>query len=161
MTLFNDRVSNALAQAQRHTRGVAVLFLDLDEFKSINDRYGHHIGDAVLKVVAKRLDMSLRAGDTVSRRSGDEFMILMLEVRDASDARTFAARLVATVAGTCAVDGVTLTVGVSIGVALYPEDGRSAADSMKNADAAMYAAKQRKRGSRLYSELADSSSPHH
>ena len=155
MTLFNDRVTNALAQAQRHTRRLAVLFLDVDEFKGINDRYGHHIGDAVLKIIAQRLETSLRAGDTVSRRSGDEFLVLMLDVNDEADAAAFADRIVARVAETCAIDGATLTVTLSVGAAVYPEGGLSAADLMKNADAAMYAAKQRKAASVLYRQLGE------
>jgi diguanylate cyclase (GGDEF)-like protein len=155
MTLFNDRVTNALAQAQRHTRRLAVLFLDVDEFKGINDRYGHHIGDAVLKIIAQRLETSLRAGDTVSRRSGDEFLVLMLDVNDEADAAAFADRIVARVAETCAIDGATLTVTLSVGAAVYPEGGLSAADLMKNADAAMYAAKQRKAASVLHRQLGE------
>jgi diguanylate cyclase (GGDEF)-like protein len=157
MTLFNDRVSNALAQAQRHTRRLAVLFLDVDEFKRVNDRYGHHIGDGVLGVIAQRLETSLRAGDTVSRRSGDEFLILMLDVNDEADVATFAARITARVAEPCAIDGATLTVTLSVGAALYPEGGRSAADLMKHADAAMYAAKRRKAGSLLDRECGEPS----
>ena len=153
MTLFSDRIGNALAQAERHTRRLAVLFLDLDNFKNINDTYGHDVGDRVLLNVAQRLETSLRGGDTVSRRGGDEFLMLMLDVNDQSDAAGSAARILKSVAEPCTIDGVTLTVTASIGVAMYPEDGRSAEGLMKHADVAMYAAKKQRTGVLLYSEL--------
>jgi predicted signal transduction protein with EAL and GGDEF domain len=85
MSLFLDRVSNALAQARRHTRAFAVLFLDLDEFKAVNDTHGHHIGDSVLQIIAQRLETGLRGGDTASRRGGDEFVVLLMEISHESE----------------------------------------------------------------------------
>ena len=87
LTLFNDRLSHALAQAQRHRWRLAVMFIDLDDFKNVNDTYGHDVGDRVLQVVAQRLRASVRGGDTVSRRGGDEFLFLMLEAGDERQCR--------------------------------------------------------------------------
>jgi diguanylate cyclase (GGDEF)-like protein len=157
MTLFSDRIGNALAQAERHTRHLAVLFLDLDNFKNINDTYGHDVGDRVLQTVAERLGAGLRGGDTVGRRGGDEFLILMLDVNDKPDVAGSASRVLKSVAAPCRIDGVTITVTASIGVAMYPGDGRTAEGLMKHADVAMYAAKKQQAGVLLYSELAAAS----
>ncbi len=146
LTLFHDRLSNALAQAERHAWLLAVMFIDLDDFKGVNDTHGHDTGDRVLQVVAQRLQAIVRAGDTVSRRSGDEFLVLMLEAKDRSNVAAFAARITDRVAEACDVDGAKVTVRASIGIALYPEDGRSAQVLLKYADAAMYSAKQQKTG---------------
>ena len=156
MTLFNDRLRNGLAQAQRHEWRLAVMFIDLDEFKGINDHHGHDIGDRVLQMVAQRLQNSIRGGDTVCRRSGDEFLLLMLEARDENNAAKLAAKIVDNVAQPYEVDGVKLTVKPSIGIALYPEDGQSVPELLKHADIAMYAAKQQKSGRALYSQVVPS-----
>jgi diguanylate cyclase (GGDEF)-like protein len=152
--LFNDRLSHALAQAQRHRWRLAVMFIDLDDFKSVNDTYGHDVGDRVLQIVAQRLRVSVRGGDTVSRRGGDEFLFLMLEARDEGSVAGLAAKIVDNIAEACDVEGVSVRVKPSIGIALYPEDGLSAQDLLKNADTAMYAAKQLKKGFALYSQVA-------
>ncbi len=144
LTLFNDRLANALAQAERHAWRLAVIFIDLDDFKAVNDTRGHDAGDQVLRSVAERLHAMVRAGDTVSRRSGDEFLLLMLEAKDRPNVEAFVARLARTVAEPCDVDGGTVRVRASIGFALYPEDGKSAAALLKLADVAMYAAKKDK-----------------
>ncbi len=154
LTLFNDRLRNGLAQAQRHGWRLAVMFIDLDEFKGINDRHGHDIGDRVLQMAAQRLQTLVRGGDTVSRRGGDEFLFLMLEAKDENNAANLAAKIIDNVAQPCEVDGVKLTVRPSIGIALYPEDGQSVQELLKNADIAMYAAKQQKSGRALYSQVA-------
>jgi diguanylate cyclase (GGDEF)-like protein len=146
LTLFNDRLGNALAQAQRHGWRLAVMFIDLDEFKKINDTHGHDVGDRILQLVAQRLQASVRGGDTVSRRSGDEFLLLMLEARDEANVAAFGARIAKSIAATCEVDGKTLSVKASIGIALFPEDGRSAKELLKHADMAMYSAKEKKAG---------------
>jgi diguanylate cyclase (GGDEF)-like protein len=142
MALFNDRLGNTLAQAQRHTRPFAVMFIDVDEFKQVNDIHGHDIGDRVLQIMAQRLQASVRGGDTASRRGGDEFVILALDT-DAPNAASLSARIGESVAQACHVDGVSLTVTASIGVALYPEDGSSAHELLKKADMAMYTVKRR------------------
>lgn len=153
MTLFKDRLDNALSQAQRHDWRLAVMFIDLDAFKSINDRYGHDVGDRVLQLVARRLEALVRAGDTVSRRGGDEFLFLMLEAKDEANAVNFAGMLIERIGEACEVDGASLTVSSSIGIAMYPEDGRTAQELLKHADLAMYAAKQQKKGVVLHSQM--------
>ncbi len=156
MTLFNDRLRNGLAQAQRHGWRLAVMFIDLDEFKGINDTHGHDVGDRVLQMVAQRLQAFVRGGDTVSRRGGDEFLFLMLEAKDENNAANFAAKIIDKVAQPCEVEGVKVIVRPSIGIALYPEDGQSVEELLKKADVAMYAAKQQKIGRALYTEAASS-----
>ena len=153
LTLFKDRLDNALSQAQRHDWRLAVMFIDLDAFKSINDRYGHDVGDRVLQLVARRLEALVRGGDTVSRRGGDEFLFLMLEAKDEANAVAFAATLIERIGEACEVDGASLTVSSSVGIALYPEDGRTAQELLKHADRAMYAAKQQRKGVVLHSQM--------
>ncbi len=150
VTLFGDRLENALEQARRHQWRLAVMFLDLDGFKQINDTHGHDIGDRVLQEVANRLSDSVRGGDSVGRRGGDEFLVLMLEVRDDASAITLATKLSAGIAQPIPVDGIRLTVGTSIGIAVYPDDAKSAADLLKCADVAMYAAKNGRLGVARY-----------
>ena len=146
MTLFNDRLRNGLAQAQRHEWRLAVMFIDLDEFKGINDTHGHDVGDRVLQMVGQRLQTFVRGGDTVSRRGGDEFLFLMLEAKDERNAANLAAKIIDNVAQPCEIEGVKVNVRPSIGIALYPEDGRTVQELLRNADMAMYAAKQQKTG---------------
>jgi diguanylate cyclase len=152
LTLFNDRLGNALAQARRHDWRLALMFIDLDKFKNINDKYGHDAGDHVLRMMAERLQTFVRSGDTVSRRSGDEFLLLMLEAKDQANVAAFAAKVADNIATAYEVDGAKLTVHASIGVAMYPEDGRSSADLLKHADMAMYSAKKKKAGLAFYGE---------
>ena len=154
LQLFKDRLRNGLAQAKRHDWRLAVMFIDLDEFKSVNDSHGHETGDRVLQEVAKRLQTTVRSGDTVSRRSGDEFLFLMLEVKDESSAGALAAKIVSNIAEVCEIDGEVFTVKASIGIALYPEDGCSTQELLKHADAAMYAAKQQQEGPVLFNRIS-------
>ncbi len=153
VTLFKDRLRNGLAQAKRHEWRLAVMFIDLDGFKGVNDNHGHDVGDRVLQMVSQRMQELVRAGDTVSRRGGDEFLFLMLEATDEKSAANLAAKIIDTVAQPCEVEGLRLTVRPSIGVALYPEDGGSGRELLKNADIAMYAAKQQKNGYALFSQV--------
>ncbi len=136
--LLADRLRQALALAARHRERVALMFLDLDRFKNINDSLGHHVGDQVLKEVATRLTRTLRSGDTVARLGGDEFVIVLQEVRELADAATVAQNLLHELAPPCFVDGRELHLSASIGITLYPDDGRDPDALMKNADAAMY-----------------------
>ena len=154
LTLFNDHLANAIAQSARHGWRAAVLFIDLDEFKQVNDTFGHDTGDQVLKLVAERLLASVRGGDTASRRSGDEFLFLMLEAKDEANALAFATRLAQRLSAPVVIEGAEISVKASIGIAIYPEDGLTPADLLKNADVAMYAAKERKRGITLYGRMA-------
>lgn len=151
LTLFKDRLGNALSQARRHGWRLAVMFIDLDKFKSINDTHGHDAGDRVLCMVAQRLQAAVRGGDTVSRRSGDEFLLLMLEAKDEANVAAFATRVASNIGATCEVNGAQLSVKASIGVALFPEDGKSAQELLEHADVAMYVAKEKKAGLVFYS----------
>ncbi len=154
LQLFKDRLRNGLAQAKRHNWRLAVMFIDLDEFKNVNDTHGHETGDRVLQEVANRLQTIVRSGDTVSRRSGDEFLFLMLEVKDESSAGALAAKIVSNIAEVCEIDGEKFTVKASIGIALYPEDGCSMQELLKHADAAMYVAKQQQKGPVLFNRIS-------
>jgi diguanylate cyclase (GGDEF)-like protein len=129
------------------------MFIDLDEFKLINDTYGHDVGDLVLSTVAARLKSQVRSGDTVSRRSGDEFLLLMLEAKDGDNAAAFAELLIARLAEPLDMDQLTLSVRASVGISMYPEDGQSAAELLKCADLAMYAAKRQRKGWELFARL--------
>jgi diguanylate cyclase (GGDEF)-like protein len=145
--LLNDRVGQAIALAPRHGNKVAVLFLDLDGFKHINDSLGHPIGDRLLRSVAERLEGCVRESDTVSRQGGDEFVVLLSEVLHAEDAAITAGRMLQAVAEVHSIDLHELHVTTSIGVSVYPDDGSDAETLIKNADTAMYQAKENGRQS--------------
>jgi diguanylate cyclase (GGDEF)-like protein/PAS domain S-box-containing protein len=145
--LLNDRVSQAMALARRHIKKVAILFLDLDGFKHINDSLGHAIGDKLLQSVAKRLVDCVRGSDTVSRQGGDEFVILLSEVERSEDAALKAGRMLQAVAAPHSIDHHDLHVTTSIGVSVYPDDGLDSETLIKNADTAMYQAKENGRQS--------------
>jgi diguanylate cyclase (GGDEF)-like protein len=140
--LLNDRVGHAIALAQRHGKQVALLFLDLDGFKHINDSLGHPTGDKLLQSIAKRLVDCVRSADTVSRQGGDEFVVLLSEVEHLEDAAISAGRMLRAVAEPHSIDQHELHVTLSIGVSVYPEDGVDAETLIKNADTAMYQAKE-------------------
>jgi diguanylate cyclase (GGDEF)-like protein/PAS domain S-box-containing protein len=148
--LFNDRVSQAVVLAPRHMKNVAVLFLDLDGFKHINDSLGHPIGDKLLQSIAKRLVDCVRDSDTVSRQGGDEFVVLLSEVEQSEDASITASRMLRAVAGAHSIDQHDLHVTASIGVSVYPDDGLDAETLIKNADTAMYQAKENGRQSHQF-----------
>jgi diguanylate cyclase (GGDEF)-like protein/PAS domain S-box-containing protein len=145
--LLNDRVGQAIVFAPRHMKKVAVLFLDLDGFKHINDSLGHPIGDKLLQSIAKRLVDCVRGTDTVSRQGGDEFVVLLSEVGHSEDAAITARRLLQAVAEAHSIDQHDLHVTTSIGVSVYPDDGLDADTLIKNADTAMYQAKENGRQS--------------
>lgn len=145
--LLNDRISQAIASAPRHLKHVAVLFLDLDGFKHINDSLGHSVGDKVLQSVAKRLGDCVRGADTVSRQGGDEFVILLSEVEQAEDAAITARRMLQSVAEPQSIGPHELHVTTSIGLSIYPDDGLDAETLIRNADTAMYQAKENGRQS--------------
>lgn len=140
--LFQEHLTLALALAQRRQRLVAVLFLDLDHFKIVNDSLGHSIGDALLKVVAARLKSAVREGDTVARVGGDEFTIVLQELASRSDAAVVAQKVLHTIAEPVEVGGQRLYITTSIGITLFPDDGGDAETLLKNADNAMYRAKK-------------------
>ncbi len=139
--LLNDRISQAIVLAPRHMKQVAVLFLDLDGFKHINDSLGHSIGDRLLQSVAARLVACVRVSDTVSRQGGDEFVVLLSEAEQWEDADSVARRLLQEVAQAHSIDQHGLHITASIGVSIYPDDGLDAETLVKNADTAMYQAK--------------------
>lgn len=141
-TLMLDRLEQALVQARRNKRGVALLFIDLDNFKEVNDNLGHLIGDAVLCAVAERLVNCVRQGDTVSRQGGDEFVIILPNMQQREDARPVAQKILDAFAAPFVVGGRDFVITASIGISLYPEHGESAPTLMKNADSAMYRAKE-------------------
>src|ERR1700691_2450656 len=145
--LLNDRVSQAITLAPRHGKKVAVLFLDLDGFKHINDSLGHPIGDKLLQSIAGRLVNCVRGSDTVSRQGGDEFVVLLSEVDQPEDAAITARRMLQTVAEAHSIDRHDLHVTASIGLSVYPDDGLDAETLIKNADTAMYQAKENGRQS--------------
>jgi len=145
--LLNDRVNQAIVLAPRHNRKVGVLFLDLDGFKHINDSLGHPIGDKLLQSIAKRLVDCVRSSDTVSRQGGDEFVVLLSEMEQSEDAAISALRLLQAVAEAHTIDQHDLHVTASIGVSVFPDDGKDAETLIKNADIAMYQAKENGRQS--------------
>ncbi len=145
LRMFGERLTDAIAQAHRREQRLAVMFIDLDQFKAINDTRGHEFGDRVLRIVAQRLRSIVRAGDTVSRRSGDEFLFLMLEADDEAGVRAFAARIAASVAAPFDVDGASLHVTASVGFAIYPDHGANADALLERADSSMLAAKRSSR----------------
>jgi diguanylate cyclase (GGDEF)-like protein/PAS domain S-box-containing protein len=151
--LLKDRLDIALASARRRGEKVAVLFIDLDEFKGINDLFGHPIGDGVLKEVAKRLLACGREQDTVARVGGDEFVMLLADVRDAVAAASAAERVFEALHAGIVLEGKSINLGCSIGVSMFPEHGVDGETLIKNADVAMYRAKKAGRGNvRFFTE---------
>lgn len=148
--LFNDRLEHGLAQAKRHARTLAVMFIDLDGFKAINDTHGHPAGDSVLQTVASRLIAVTRVDDTVSRHGGDEFVYLLLELSLQADAAAVATKIVAELGRPCEFNAngvpLSLRVGCSIGIAMFPGDGETPDELVKSADRAMYRAKRERTG---------------
>ncbi|MEX2654253.1 MAG: EAL domain-containing protein [Acidimicrobiia bacterium] len=139
--LLNDRIDQAIALAPRHHSQVAVLFLDLDGFKHINDSLGHSVGDKLLQSIAERLLGCVRQSDTVSRQGGDEFVVLLSDTDDGESAAIVANRMLIAVAEAHSIESHDLHVSTSIGISVYPDDGSDAETLIKNADTAMYQAK--------------------
>lgn len=152
--LLNDRITQSIALAHRQSRPFAVLFLDLDHFKNINDSLGHAGGDELLQSVATRLLACVRGSDTVSRQGGDEFAILLPEITHAEDAATCATKILAALNAPYVIGVRTVHVQASIGISLYPRDGEDSETLIKNADMAMYHAKARGRGNFQFFEGA-------
>ncbi len=136
--LFNDRLENAIAEAKRDSTQLALLFIDLDGFKPINDKLGHDTGDLLLGAVADRLKQCIRASDTVARLGGDEFAAILRKVGDEADVATVAKKILHVIDSKFYIKGHTCSVGASIGIALYPKDATEAEDLLKKADMAMY-----------------------
>jgi diguanylate cyclase (GGDEF)-like protein/PAS domain S-box-containing protein len=140
--LFNDRLSQAISLAERQGKQLAVMFVDLDHFKKINDSLGHDVGDKLLVSVARRLKAGIRRSDTISRLGGDEFVVLLSQVEHAEDAAISARKTLRALTVPHIIDGKSLEISVSIGVSTYPSDGQDAESLMNRADNAMYEAKQ-------------------
>ena len=144
--LMLDRLQHAIALSFRHRTHVAVIFLDMDHFKAINDTLGHAVGDEVLKLVARRLESVVRASDTVSRHSGDEFLMLLTEVSHSSAAAAVAAKVLNALSEPAFIGESEIRLSASVGIAMFPEDGDDPATLIALADEAMYRAKNRRRG---------------
>jgi diguanylate cyclase (GGDEF)-like protein len=148
--LFEDRLSNAISLARRHDWTLAVMFLDLDGFKKINDTHGHATGDAVLKEVARRLSLRSRDEDTVCRNGGDEFLYLLVNPQGMENIERIAGLVCSNIAKPIVVGSSQFVVAASIGVAVYPLDGATADELIKNADTAMYRAKKKNESSGVF-----------
>ncbi len=140
--LVNDRLSHAITAAERHRGRLAVLFIDIDRFKQVNDSVGHGVGDRLLQAVARRLLACVRNSDTVGRLGGDEFVVILSEVSHSEDAAVSADKLLATMNRSYDIDGQDIHITASIGIATYPDDALDADTLLKNADVAMYHAKE-------------------
>ncbi|HET7157470.1 MAG TPA: GGDEF domain-containing protein, partial [Burkholderiales bacterium] len=140
--LMLDRLASAIAIARRRGTRTAVLFLDLDAFKQINDTLGHAAGDELLQVVARRLESVVRDSDTVSRHSGDEFLVLLADISQASDASLIAGKMLDALAEPTQMGTQMLNITASLGIAIYPDDGEDVGTLINRADAAMYRAKR-------------------
>jgi diguanylate cyclase (GGDEF)-like protein/PAS domain S-box-containing protein len=144
--VLTDRLTDAIVFARRRRKALAVLFMDIDGFKDINDAHGHPTGDQVLQSIAANLTRALRQSDTVSRYGGDEFVIVLSEIEDAAHGAVVATKLLQTIAGPHPTPFGDLTATASVGVALYPDHGQDAVTLVVNADTAMYEAKRAGRG---------------
>jgi diguanylate cyclase (GGDEF)-like protein len=140
--LFDDRLTHAIALAKRHAWTLAVMFLDLDRFKCINDTHGHAVGDEVLKEVAKRLLQHTREEDTVCRNGGDEFLYLLMNPQDTGNIERIARNLLKTIGQPIDMGDLQPVIKASIGIAVYPDDGTTGEQLIRNADTAMYGAKK-------------------
>jgi two-component system, cell cycle response regulator len=151
--LFDDRLTHAIALAKRHTWMLAVMFLDLDRFKCINDTHGHAVGDGVLKEVAKRLLQHTRDEDTVCRHGGDEFLYLSINPQGRENIERIAGALLNTIGQPIDMGDLQPVIKASIGIAVYPENGTTVEQLIRNADAAMYRAKKSMIGYRFFNAL--------
>jgi diguanylate cyclase (GGDEF)-like protein len=143
--LFNDRLEQGIVAARRTGQSLALLFVDLDRFKNINDSLGHQVGDLLLKEVASRMQTCIRKGDTLSRLGGDEFVVTLEGLQQAEDAAQVAGKIIKALARPCEVAGHTLNTSCSIGISIFPLDAEDDRALMKNADTAMYHAKEKGR----------------
>lgn len=140
-TLFKDRLAQAIISAKRNTKAFALLFIDLDQFKKINDSLGHHVGDEVLIEASRRFKNNLREEDTLARLGGDEFTIILKEIKTLQDIAAICQKMIQAIKEPMEIDGHILYISSSIGISLYPQDALSSHDLIKYADTAMYKAK--------------------
>ena len=141
--IMQDRIQQAISSSKRQSKHFAVLFIDLDNFKPVNDRYGHAAGDQVLQQVTERLTQTIRDSDTLSRYGGDEFLVLLPEVAHREDVRAIAEKMGKVLAEVYAIDGHQIRLSASIGMAVFPEDGTDVSSLVQQADSAMYCAKSK------------------
>ena len=152
-SLFNDRLVMAMAHAKRFDEKVAVMMLDLDKFKDVNDTFGHSVGDLLLQAIAEKLTRQIRKGDTVARMGGDEFMLIFADLKQTDDVNTITEKILEDFQAPVTINGQALPITTSIGIAVYPDHGGDIDTLVKNADIAMYSVKQTGRnGYRYYSE---------
>lgn len=144
--LGTDRLQTAVARARRHGTIMALLFIDLDDFKLVNDTYGHAAGDLVLAEIGRRLVASTRETDTVTRWGGDEFIVILSDITHRGDAESKRAQLLEVLGSSYPIDSVAVTVSASIGMAVYPEDGKDEQALLNHADMAMYGNKRARNG---------------
>lgn len=149
---FNDRLAWTLSYARRNKEKVALMFLDLDGFKEVNDNYGHEAGDQLLVETAKRLSECIRSTDTIARIGGDEFCVVLSQLKDEQDASIIANKFIRVLEQPFAVGGRSARVSVSIGISLFPKDGEEPADLKRKADIAMYKTKASGKNGYHYSE---------
>lgn len=150
--LFNDRLVHGIKAAQRAKQSLSLLFIDLDNFKEINDNHGHAVGDALLVQVATRLKQCVREADTVARMGGDEFTVILSQIKDAAYIANIAENIIQKLSQLFIHDGIELSISASIGIAIYPQDSTDAEQLLKHADSAMYAAKRAGRNAWRYFE---------
>ena len=150
--LFDDRVAHGISMAERHGWTLAVMFFDLDDFKLVNDTYGHAAGDAVLKAVATRLSQSARDVDTVCRNGGDEFLYLLVDPKGRENLERIACAMRLHIARPIDFEGQAVVVGSSIGISVYPIDGQTVEQLVRNADAALYQAKRQGSGHAFFDD---------
>lgn len=144
--LLGDRITQAIGSARRHRKSLGVLFIDVDRFKSLNDTFGHPVGDELLQSIGRILSTCVRSSDTVSRLGGDEFVVLLTDLDCAGDAATTVRKMLAEVSRPQRVGEHEFPVSVSVGIAIYPAHGGDAAALLKNADRALLHAKAHGRG---------------
>ena len=140
--LFMDRLRSGIARSRRNNQPLALLFVDLNDFKPVNDRHGHQVGDRLLRMVARRLVAAVREVDTVARVGGDEFAVILEAIADATDAKAVAAKITESIGEPFSIDGRSLEIGASTGIAIYPSDGEEMSSLLHHADAQMYRAKR-------------------
>lgn len=148
--LFSDRLEHGIAQAKRHGWTMAVMFVDLNDFKSINDSYGHDVGDKVLEIISQRLKENTRADDTISRHGGDEFLYLLMEIRDERDITTIVEKLIRAIEEPCDINirnlAISPLITASVGISIYPKNAVTPDGLIKSADKAMFQAKRSRSG---------------
>ncbi|GGW60796.1 hypothetical protein GCM10008111_16170 [Alishewanella tabrizica] len=140
--IMRDRIQQAISSSKRQHKNFAILFIDLDNFKPVNDQYGHAAGDIVLQQVATRLTQSIRDSDTLSRYGGDEFLVLLPEIGSREDVKAIAEKMVTGLADTYLCNEQQVHISASIGIAMFPQDGSDMSSLVKHADTAMYCAKR-------------------